>query len=196
VDGRSRRPAELTAVIRIVRAADRYRSEQPGIVSWYCFSAGVHYDPDNVAFGPIIGVDEHLVAPGAGFDWHAHSGVDIVSWVLAGVLRHEDSTGNVRLVAPGDRLVQSTGSGVRHTETNASVGEPLRFIQTTLLDPGRAHFAVWTVSGRVDAGRSHLFVASGAWQLEGQSLQPGDSVRSDEPLAVAGNGELLVWTVD
>ena len=151
-------------MIRVVRAADRYRSDQPGITSWHCFSAGAHYDPDNVAFGPIIGVDEHLVAPGAGFGWHAHSGVEIVSWVLAGVLRHEDSNGDVRLVAAGERLVQSAGSGIRHTETNASDTEPLRFVQTTLVDPGRARFKVWDSSGQVDAGRAHLFVARGSWR--------------------------------
>ncbi|WP_375483199.1 pirin family protein [uncultured Jatrophihabitans sp.] len=113
-----------------------YESVQPGIVSKHTFSAGAHYDPDNVAFGPIVGLDEHTVDPGAGFDWHGHRGVHIVSWVLAGTLRHEDSNGVERFVRPGVLLVQSTGGGIRHRETNASDTEPLRFVQITLLGDG------------------------------------------------------------
>jgi redox-sensitive bicupin YhaK (pirin superfamily) len=117
----------------------RFRTSQPGIASLHCFSSGPHYDPDNLSFGPILGLDEHLLEPGAGFDWHAHRGVHIVSWVLDGTLRHEDSDGVVRFVERGPLLVQSTGTGIRHTETNPSTTEPLRFVQLTILgenDPG------------------------------------------------------------
>jgi quercetin 2,3-dioxygenase len=114
----------------------RGRSSQPGVESWHCFSSGPYYDPHRISFGPIIGVDEHRVAAGAGFDWHAHAGVHIVTWVLEGVLRHEDSEGVVQHVPPGELFVQSTGPGVRHTETNASSSEPLRFVQVTLLADG------------------------------------------------------------
>jgi hypothetical protein len=78
-------------------------------------------------------VDEHLVTPGAGFDWHAHRGVDIVSLVVAGSLRHEGSGGEVVVVAGGGVLVQRTGGGIRHRETNASDTEWLRFVQITLV---------------------------------------------------------------
>ena len=88
----------------IVRAADRFHVAHDGIETWHCFSAGAHYDPDNVAYGPMIGCDEHLVGPGAGFDWHPHRGVEIVSWVLSGVLRHQgaDEERIVRRVARHD----------------------------------------------------------------------------------------------
>jgi redox-sensitive bicupin YhaK (pirin superfamily) len=121
-----------------VRRPDAFRTDQPGIVSHHVFSAGPHYDPDNLSFGPVIACDLHEVDPGAGFDWHAHRGVVIVSWVLSGTLRHEDSSGDIRLVQPGRVLVQSTGDGVRHTETNASSTDPLRFVQTTLLADSEA----------------------------------------------------------
>ena len=70
--------------------------------------------------------------PGAGFDWHAHRGVHIATWVLAGTLWHEDSRGGSSLVTPRDLFVQSTGSGIRHREWNAA-DEPLRFVQITIL---------------------------------------------------------------
>ena len=189
---------------------DRGRSGQPGIVSRHCFSAGPYYDPARISFGPIVGVDEHLVAPGAGFDWHAHRGVHIGSWVLAGTLRHEDSSGEVRFVPPGVLFVQSTGPGVlRHTETNASDAEPLRFVQVTILAAGEP--GVWlakppaVIAGvRVDVRRS--FPARGpalALVLRGEfSAASGEPVRTgacvvlDRDDAVhfenQGGGEVLV----
>ena len=117
-------------------SAPRGRSSQPGIESWHCFSSGPYYDPSRIALGELIGVDEHRVAPRAGFDWHGHAGVHIVSWVLEGALRHEDISGEVRIVTPGTLFVQSTGAGIRHRETNASDTDPLTFVQVTLLVAG------------------------------------------------------------
>jgi quercetin 2,3-dioxygenase len=196
---------------RIVRSAERSRSEHDGITSWHCFSAGAHYDPDNVSFGPIVGVDEHLLAPGAGFGWHSHRGVDIVSWVLSGQLRHEDGAGRVRVVEPGQALVQSSGSGIRHCEVNASVAEPLRLVQMTLVsatettsvllgpppitvDGGR--FDVWHGAASADAARWHAFVGWGTWRIDGVVLEAADSARGTGSVVAAGEGELLVWLFD
>ena len=66
MDGRPQSPA----VTRIVRAGERYRSAHDGVESWHCFAAGANYDADNVALGALVGFDEHVVAPGGGFDWH------------------------------------------------------------------------------------------------------------------------------
>jgi redox-sensitive bicupin YhaK (pirin superfamily) len=78
--------------IDVRRANNRARIEQPGIVTWHSFSAGPHYDPNNISFGALIAHDEHLLAAAAGFPKHAHRGVDIVSWVLDGELRHDGQT--------------------------------------------------------------------------------------------------------
>ena len=135
-------------------ADGRGRSSQPGIESWHSFSSGPYYDPERIAMGRLVGVDEHLVQPGAGFDWHAHRGVHTASWVLAGRLWHEDSGGSAQLVSPGALFVQSTGTGIRHREWNAS-DESLRFVQITIL--ADAEVGTWsaelpaTVAGvRVD----------------------------------------------
>jgi quercetin dioxygenase-like cupin family protein len=194
------------------RAADRYETSQPGIRSWHCFAAGGHYDEANISFGPLIGVDEHRVQPGAGFPAHRHRGVVIVSWVLAGVLRHEDETGAVTLVEPGTVFCQVTGAGVRHAESNASDVEPLRFLQLTLLDDaGRpaevtlgsppAHARLALLSVHTDGvllteGRTHLFVTGGRYQVDPRaSLVEGDSLRTDRPLTIHGSGELLVCSL-
>ncbi len=194
---------------RLLRAGERFRSGVGGVESWHCFSAGGHYDPDNVGFGALVGCDEHVAVPGGGFDWHRHRGVTIVSWLLAGALRHEDDGGVVRVVGPGEVLVQATGAGVRHRETNASVDVPLRFVQLTLvggdgpavsggappLDLGAARFEVWHRSGSTPSGWWHLFVTSGAWQLDAGELRPGDSVRGTAETVVTGAGELLLLTL-
>lgn len=199
-------------MIEVRRADARSETRQPGIVTGHCFSSGAHYDPANTHFGAMIALDEHAVAPGAGFARHAHRGVDIVSWVLAGTLRHEDGAGRVELVPPGTMLLQSTGPGIEHAEGNASRSEPLRFIQVSLLGDaaapsqllgpppmgvGSGEITVVTPVEPVElaaADHLHLFLMRGTVDASGQTLRTGDSVRaSGEPLTVVGDGELLVW---
>lgn len=118
---------------RVVRrSADRYRTVADGTETLHSFSYGKHYDPDNVAFGPVVAINEERLAPGAGYDDHRHEDADIVTWVLDGVLAHEDSTGQRGEVTPGVAQRLSAGSGVTHAERNASASEPLRFVQMML----------------------------------------------------------------
>ena len=201
-------------MIDVRPAAARFETVQPGITTHQCLSSGAHYDPDNTAFGALIAVDEHTLAPGAGFSRHGHRGIEIVSWVLAGTLRHEDSAGRVELVGPGPVLYQSAGSGIEHTERNASATEALRFVQMWLLgETGRPAHAVTEPPLRADAGTFtvlrpsgpsqlpaaplvHLYVARGAVRVAGETLGSGDSVRvRDEQVAIDGAGELLVWSM-
>ena len=183
-----------------VRAAERFRTSQRGIESWHVLSAGPHYDPARVRLGPFVGVDEHLLAPGAGFPAHAHRGVTIVSWVVSGTLAHRPDAGDQTLVRPGEVLVQHAGSGIRHAEANASADEPLRLVQTTLLSDGDAAPATVLTTPPVDLGAglrlvreptapAYVHVLSGSWR----DLAPGDFAYVAEP--PEGAGELLVWCV-
>lgn len=199
----------------VLRGADRYVDELPGVRSLHCFSAGAHYDANNVSFGALIGVDEHLLEPGAGFDRHVHRGVAIVTWVLDGAVRHEDSTGAVHVVRPGTAAVQVAGRGIEHVEMNASTSEPARFVQTTVLcdedepsyrlaEPpvlfGGALFDV-LVAGPLllESAKTHLFVADGSFGYGRDGLGAGDSLRIEAPAQVGldtpmveGAGHLLV----
>jgi quercetin 2,3-dioxygenase len=153
VDGRSRG----ATMIEIRRAAGRAVTHQDGITTWHSFSSGAHYDPGNLAFGSLIACDEHLLEPGAGFERHAHRGVELVSWVLGGVLEHEGWTGLQRedctglqredgtvpqhedcrprrhRIAAGTVQHQSAGSGIEHVERNGSAVARLRFLQMSVL---------------------------------------------------------------
>ena len=194
----------------IRRASDRFRTVHDGVETWHSFSAGGHYDADNVAHGVLIGVDEHLVEPGCGFDWHGHRGVAIVSWVVSGRLRHEDDAGRVRRVEPGELLVQRAGRGIRHCEVNASAREPLRLVQMMLLDTtpqpsvattvvpfdlDGARFEVWRESAAVAAPRAHAFVVDGTWRFGADSAATGDTIRVTESLELSGTGTALVWSL-
>lgn len=114
------------------RAADRFRTVGDGVETWHSFSYGVHYDPDRIGFGPIMAINSEHVAPGGGYDLHDHADVEIVTWVLTGALRHEDSTGQAGEIRPGTAQRLSAGTGVQHSERNASETEPLAFVQMML----------------------------------------------------------------
>jgi redox-sensitive bicupin YhaK (pirin superfamily) len=116
----------------VQRAGDRYLTETDDATTRHSFSYGAHYDPDNIAFGPLIAINEELVRPGAGYDAHHHADVEIVSWVLEGALAHEDTTGHRGIIEPGTAQRLSAGTGVQHAERNASLTEPLRFVQMML----------------------------------------------------------------
>lgn len=123
------------SVIR--RAADRFTSTGPGITGRHCFSYGAHYDPDNVAFGPLLACNEFTLEPGAGFPRHPHAGLEILSWVLEGELTHSDSGAATAPdvghgIGPGQVQRLSAGTGVEHAEVNAGPGV-LRFVQIWLL---------------------------------------------------------------
>ena len=178
-------------MIELRRAGQRFHTSQPGIETWHSFSAGAHYDPDNVAFGPLVGVDEHHLAGGADFDWHDHRGVVIVSYVLAGVLRHEDA-GGVRDVAAGQTLVQSE-PGIRHAERNASTTELLRFVQLTALAERGARFDVCATPCRIAEPGGYVFVAAGHAEAAGTRLAPGDEIRAAEQLELTGEATVLLW---
>jgi quercetin 2,3-dioxygenase len=193
---------------RALRGGERHRTARDGIESWHCFSVGDHYDPDNVAFGRLVGVDEHLIAPGRGFDWHPHRGVTILSWVLAGALRHEQDGHPARIVLPGEVLVQVTGDGIRHRESNGS-GEPLRLLQTTIVsddpqpvtelhappvDIAGGRFAVVRADIETSATRWHMWVVSGQWRVGPDELGPADSMRGGGLVRATGGGESILWT--
>jgi redox-sensitive bicupin YhaK (pirin superfamily) len=120
--------------MREIRGADgRFLTPGEGISTRHSFSYGAHYDPDNVGFGPLIAINTETLEPGAGYDSHRHADVEIVTWVLEGALDHEDSTGQRGTITSGIAQRLSAGTGVEHTERNASSTEQLVFVQMMLV---------------------------------------------------------------
>jgi quercetin 2,3-dioxygenase len=109
-------------------AASRGVTRTEQVVSRHSFSYGRYYDPADVSFGVLLAHNDDELAPGGGFGDHPHRGVEIITWVVTGALRHVDSLGSQEVVGPGRVQRFSTGTGVRHSEVNAATG-PTRYLQ-------------------------------------------------------------------
>lgn len=117
--------------VRIRRTAARFVDREPGRLTRHAFSFGTAYDPDWVAFGPMVCHDDHLLGAGRGFDEHPHSGLEILTWVVSGTVVHQDSAGDRVELGPGECGLLSAGSGIHHSE-HASAHGPARFVQVWL----------------------------------------------------------------
>jgi quercetin 2,3-dioxygenase len=106
-------------------------------LSWldtrFTFSFDQYYDPKHVHFRTLRVLNEDVVAPGQGFGMHPHQDMEILTWILEGVLEHRDSSGGRGLIRPGELQHMSAGTGVMHSEFNPSKKEPTHLLQIWLL---------------------------------------------------------------
>lgn len=120
-------------MIHIDRANSRYQANHGWLKSYHSFSFGEYYDPNNMSFGPLRVLNDDYVAPLRGFGAHPHKEMEIVSIVLKGYLRHEDSTGESATTTFGGVQRMSAGTGVIHSEVNPSKNEEVNFLQLWFL---------------------------------------------------------------
>ncbi len=114
---------------KIYRSDERGKGEYSWLHTRYSFSFGEYFDRSRMGFGSLRVINDDIIEPGAGFDTHSHADMEIITIVTRGAVAHKDSMNNSGVVPAGDVQVMSAGSGVEHSEYNASKTEKLELFQ-------------------------------------------------------------------
>jgi len=166
--------------------------------SRHSFSFGNQYDPENTHFGLLLVSNDDVIKPETGFSTHPHRDMEIVTWVIEGELEHKDSQGNSGLIHPGLAQRMSAGTGILHSEINATSASDVHLVQmwvvpdTEKIRPGYEELDISTELARgglvaLASGRGHdaaISIRQDGAVLWVARLKPGEVVRvPDAPFA-------------
>lgn len=120
-------------MIYLRKAEDRGHANHGWLDSWHTFSFASYYDADFMGFSALRVINEDVIDPGQGFGTHPHKDMEILTYVLSGVVEHQDSMGNKEQIPAGEFQIMSAGTGVRHSEYNGSQQDPLHLYQIWII---------------------------------------------------------------
>jgi hypothetical protein len=168
----------MTPTIDIRRADERFATKIAWLDSKHSFSFGPHFDPANTGHGLLLVSNDDIVRAGTGFDTHPHRDMEIITWVLSGELEHKDSERNRGIIYPGLAQRMSAGTGIWHSEINASSDTDVHFVQmwvppdTESIDPG---YQQLDINDELDKG-GLVPIASGKGHDAAISIRQRDAV--------------------
>jgi len=173
-------------MITLRRSADRGHADHGWLDARHTFSFASYFDPEFTQWGSLRVLNQDRIQGGGGFPRHPHQDMEIVTVVLEGELRHEDSMGHGSVIRPGDVQYMSAGSGVTHSEFNASEDEPLHLLQMWVL-PARP-------GGEPRYDQHHFSPAERQGRL---TLAAGPaSESSPAPITIGQDARLFLGTFD
>lgn len=175
-------------MILIRKAIDRGFRDHGWLQARHSFSFGDYRDPANMNFRALRVINEDVIAAGAGFAPHSHRDMEIVTYVLSGALEHKDSTGGGGVIRPGEVQYMCAGSGVTHSEFNASKTDPAHLLQIWIIPDRAGHAPGYAQKAFGDERRGALrLVASG----DGRQGSLKINQAADIYASVAGEGAEL-----
>lgn len=141
-------------MLTVRRAKERGRTKLGWLDSHHTFSFADYLDKEYISFGPLRVINEDTISPGGGFGTHPHRDMEIITYVTEGQLEHRDSLGTGSRISPGEIQKMSAGSGILHSEFNASQEKPVHLLQ------------IWIVPDKRDI--------QPRYEQESFQLQPGE----------------------
>jgi len=146
-------------MIYLRKANDRGHANHGWLDSWHTFSFANYYDANFMGFSALRVINDDVIDAGQGFGTHPHKDMEILTYVLEGVVEHQDSMGNKEQVPAGEFQIMSAGTGVRHSEYNPSETERLHLYQIWIM-PEKNGIAPRYEQRRFDADRGKQLVLS------------------------------------
>jgi len=120
-------------MIVLRKASERGHAIHGWLESWHSFSFADYYDPAHVRFASLRVINDDIVLPDSGFGMHPHRDMEILTYILDGTLRHQDSMGNAEDIRKGEVQLMRAGTGVTHSEVNPSRTQPVRLLQIWIM---------------------------------------------------------------